>query len=1605
MPASHNQRQLYLMGRLYGRKGQPASRYFPLPFETLTAPGLKFEDKLSIDPQNKKSVVEVTATNPIAVSDKHGVLNVLSEDIKTGQLVRNPVTQSSVKTVNGKNALPQVLFFPSYLVPMTQLALQTDSNQSGEQTSPTTGWLEQLYGYLQDSAVAQAKECCVDMNAVDIDVESQCLPPQTDKVLSTTEYFKNYNHWLKNHNTRHILAIEVPQFYTIQIVFSSKDYERATVTLSDLSEQIVTHNTDSMADIVGDQPSNDKGQPVSLVQKTEYFYYDSESQRHDATSYIATFWIQSPKVLTLPEIEQFSRIDVSFELLEDDEQNKIKDKGIPLKYSLKENLFKLPIQTLAGRCTLINGDPISVEEALLNHAPQFYTNVMETMVKQPFDLPEKLATNNTVGASLPQQTWSVIQNNKGILETSFGALEKGVSWITLAKVASAATSGATGFTETVNKAIGVGLASVGFMKTLGELNTHYDNKLSSMAKTAVGALSSAVVFGERASPHIRATISLADLYGNPALVSRYTTQSFEPLLRGVGKFGSFILDKVDPVLTVADMVNGWGMYNQKKLEKKNKDNLFRGDINRYMYTTSSLQESKLTAFQQDQTTAQKYQDAIGELRGELAENFVSGKGHVAIEESTAFGTLLRLDATLFEFNKADIIADKGPYQKIAEKLEQIKYAPFKITITGHTCIIGSEDVNLRLSKKRAEAVKNAILAGFSDQNAKELWAPYFELVAKGYSEPLPGNTNRTKEEREKNRRVEIFFNFSTSVDYPPSRAGLYEVEKSAKQKILADIGANTELVSAINSTIDFALQGISAVFPPARFVAAGKQALELAQKAVEFIEETFQSEKYKLLHDINAIRYQDLMAINTFLAHSDTNGIDNVHLRAYMKRMTALNGLMRLLKTYQLAQLDKAGESKQYSDFQRMTNDVALGTKANSFDDFKILDYIDTYILNDNWDLDVSLQGTEHLDEVWLETNGYVNSTANIIDGDYIRMSFSSASAVVRKLTADDQNQSFQQQALNSSKYFPIHYRASEDGKHFKNLLTDTVPKNLDKSIFKQIAVFVRRSYKNDSLKAPKQSDWIPFEQYYQENQSEITPYDNIKVIAILDEKEAKGQGKYKDISQFFPVNLIVHSQSSNEGAWHFFDSVASSHTEYVRNINRMELSEEEAKVIFSGDNAGKTSLMGVCIQPSYFFGARRIFGIRPIADYDSAVMKGLFDSKSKSITSGARQFLSYSLSILVPGQSKTETDIKLVALSQPDTYSKWFNMTLSPTRSYEFTKDFKNFSPPQLADGLFYEKSFLQPPVKDKELSYPEVFDSAQTLFYLQQSGSRTNKQIDTNIAKDPLVSNEGRLRGKIYNFDWDKDVTATLIIKTKPSDPQSLIDQQYDPNIIPIDVKLVDQDRWIGTNNRPVSTMKNVIRIGTIVKENDGYKFEPNNLDKSMLSEKLSKLISEISAFDVKKLKVLSLRREDKTELFANVYELSYINYFGHEVKGLVPLLKPSDAYNFLPQVGVKFTAYVNGPHKSGLNGAESNEIHIYDAEVKRPPQRWYQLKDKEYEVNLAKEMNASKTDNELYENLQGEPLKFIPHQNLRDWMQINDHVDSLVQKRLDMLGDWVN
>ncbi|HHF2902703.1 TPA: OmpA family protein [Vibrio diabolicus] len=1572
---------LYLMGRLHDRDGKPVGRLFPLAHETLVIPSLEVKQEFVADHSTTNKQISTSSKNPIAVSDELGKLNILATrefnaDQIGAELLRAPLAKGCVEAAINKGAVQDVLFFPSYLVPLSQMA---NAAQESKDQEP---WLTKLYNLLSYKDLKEIKDdkgqpaCVTDLSVKRVSVEQDCMTPPSGQVDQSSDFFKNYTKWFNKSHSKQIHIVEVPQFYTIQVVFSSEDYIGAEVTLADLPKGI---------NIQGSEKEGSGVLPTSMVKEVRYDYSTDGKAIQKESMYVATFWLNSESVLVLNDRLTFVRIDIDFSKKingGDAEQIKrtLRASGIPESYSLKENALDLNIHITAGRTAVVNGDPISVEEALINHAPQFFPHLNADLEAFPYDSPEKLIERKETKTSLPNSTWATFQTVKGSLESTSGVLKDGISWGTLSKFAASASSSLSGddegldyIADTLKKSLGVTQASTAFIKAVADLNDHYPNEVTQSAHFMNGRINAQIVWFSQ------------KFHAQMDRVSPLWSASILPYLTGAGRIGTKALDMLDKPLTIAelgyDAVNSYANWSGSQAAQGSAHGDLLSKIQEYMATTASVQADRAQAFQ---GTEEKYQNAVNQLRNEMPDLFVE-EGSISLDQRVE-DVLLRLNMTFFEFDSYQVTEKGSVHKRIADQLQELISNPFEIVITGHTCNMGSEAYNLALSEKRAVSVKEAILGAMSP-DARSVWSPMFKIVAKGYAVSLPGNTNRTIEERVKNRRVEIYLAFSRSVEYPPCRAGLMNVEKAAKIKIAKDMNEDQAMLEFIQSGLNALIGGAAMAFPPAKVIAAGVEGVKLATAIMDLLKPN--TEYQKCVKQVDSIRHQDLMAFNQFLARPDIPNATRVYLKSYMKRMIALNGLIRLIKSFHAVKADPA-----FSGGGILSDaDILSGPKINQFSDLDVLGYIDEFILNDDWSVDISLLGAEHLDEVWMEKNGY-SQTYNQIGSASVEKMYAQGVNVYRHYSTDDLTDLVTEKAQRYNHYFPIHYRASQDDSHFEALLGDKPPTGLDDSIFERVEVFVRRPYKSNGS-VPKYDDWVPFEQYYRDNGAMLTPYDNIKVVALV--KDGVGSEDNRNVIGQLPICFDVISHSSNEGKWS--DSVASTHIEYVSELTPMNFSEQERKVIFGdGNNAKK---LGVIIQPSYFFGTTRVFGIRPVANYDDVELKSLFDTTASSTVSGGFKFLSYFFELKVPGQSKTEKRVSVLrsfgsADSKERTIDR-FNVTLSPSRQYELTKDFINFSGAIFGDGLFYEKTFLTPP-EGKKVRYPQVFDGAKVSLYIGQSGL---KYASARKGEDPLLKGDKRMSGKVTAFDWNKETTATLLIRSKPCDPDNLEEQGFDKNLIPIHVQFsYDPNLWPGSNLCPVTDFKAVARLGSVKKVGDSFIFEKSEIEK--IHKSLSELQEDLAKMNSDSLESIALStwsgaREEETTLFASVEELSYINLFGHKVNGLRPMIAPSSS-----RKGVDFGIQVNAPFGSGLDLEKGEGMHLVDSGVTKIPNNWIKLKYKEDEVEAAKQLNKLNTDLAFAD--QSKDIKFKPHINLQKWMSYNDHFDSMIEARVDMIDSWV-
>jgi OOP family OmpA-OmpF porin len=107
----------------------------------------------------------------------------------------------------------------------------------------------------------------------------------------------------------------------------------------------------------------------------------------------------------------------------------------------------------------------------------------------------------------------------------------------------------------------------------------------------------------------------------------------------------------------------------------------------------------------------------------------------------------------FDFDKSKVKPEYKPQiKRVADFMDQ--YPETQADLEGHTDSTGSEAYNLKLSQRRANAVKDVLVDDFN--------VPADRVTAKGYGEAHPVASNATPEGRAHNRRVDAII--STTVE-------------------------------------------------------------------------------------------------------------------------------------------------------------------------------------------------------------------------------------------------------------------------------------------------------------------------------------------------------------------------------------------------------------------------------------------------------------------------------------------------------------------------------------------------------------------------------------------------------------------------------------------------------------------------------------------------------------------------------------------------------------------------------------------------------------------------------------------------------------------------
>ena len=1527
---------VYLLGQLFDDKGPvPNSRYFPLRNVCFAHKDDRETRAVSYDGEGhqtqtppKAALLYSDALGKITYFNAPGSLD-LGQDLP---LQGNPASATTFASGHSR-----LLFFPPYLAP---IHLMSEEGKDGK-------WLANLYNSLISGAETEPDENYF-TKANQRDFPITALLPS--KEVSDKHYaaaIGKLEDSIETEQLNTLNAIVLPQTFTIVVHFSDANFVGATVTLSNFPSQLR---------IKGDTEGSNLT-AVSTVKEVKFKDIDGQEKN----IYSATFWVISDSVFKLEEANQHCRFDIDLSTVRESSARDFWQDTKIQQYSFCERVLHLPISTPLGRSALVNGDPISVEEALFNQAPHLYPNLLEKLKQSPTDLPEKLASESK--NAIAPQIWHSVQSNKAYIESAAQTMQHKLSWQTVAKVAAASVGGsADSEIKNIAGATGACLSVMGKANDLSANTAAFGQSQIDLIK----------LFGDKGNilfDKLKDKINLIEV-----------PSQWRQLLQDTQ-----IAEKIGKAYSLADVIIKGGnlveAYNKDDKASKKFDSV----VVEYLATVQQPGMQSLAAIS-DQELASAEKVALEQLKQLLP---YMGDDELSINTQVKEGQhIFELRSTTFAFDRSesDNPKAKANLVKLGEILSEL-HRPIPITIKGHTCSRGSIEYNQNLSEQRASYIRECILEGINSNYA--VWQKCIRAV--GFGEQLPLVPNDSEEQRRRNRRVDLVLHFEAILDYPLSRGGLTVVEKARKMMIANEMQLDEAALDAIELAIDTALD-VASVTPwgaSANFIyTVAKEGGAVFSNLYDLCTEN--ADTLKLRNNLEQIQYQNIVSQEQILSFDSANLTDEMK-SSYYKRAHALNGLSRLL-------LER--------NYQMMS-----GEKVNV--EIKHIDgYIKEFLLNDLWQLNENGFGMVHLDEFYMDS-GYAQAELSLLKAStysaYAQLGASIASNQVNNWFSDEKDSESPKPFME---YCPIHYTASSS----INALVDMfeIPFNTE-----ELEALYKGSTQSISVKTARDgapNEWMAMDEFLDEYDS-LSPFDEVRIIVILAQEAIQSLAEDKR-------RLLHRVGIETQTKWSWLNhldltdamfkrsKIVGKNSEYLRDITplvkQLRMTSQEKAMI--NQHSGN-EVWGAIIEPSFVFGVNKIKGTRPWLNSDSyknMLLNELFKKKGREIRTG-EMALSYEYLAGIKGVKDS---------FKPVNYGSWgglslstFNLSLSPSRLYQFGKN----KDPRHADHLLVTESFLSAPKPDSDEGYfPKVFDDPVVELHVMQRGLEGEySDFNRYYKKD------------VKGFDWSQWVNCLAVVKTAHCSDEVFTNMGFAPGrVVGVDAKLrevelansLDFLPGVSGGSRIDLGRKELYRLGTIMEKDGDWQFDKVTPSESVALESfqlpsqletLQRYYSEMTSDELRKHVVTKFGIGQKTDIYAQAFKPEYVNALGTKVRGLKPFKrveKLTDSFFIFLELQLELI----GPTGSGLN-AQSDKLKLNAHAIDREkiPEAWYSCKEEH--IRGAKEiLQVEKKDNlyakrKIAENYGKKYSDIVP---ILRWLEAGEaKPPRITDAQLGLINDWIS
>lgn len=753
--------------------------------------------------------------------------------------------------------------------------------------------------------------------------------------------------------------------------------------------------------------------------------------------------------------------------------------------------------------------------------------------------------------------------------------------------------------------------------------------------------------------------------------------------------------------------------------------------------------------------------AVEEL-SELSQQYLDLVG----EKKRIIQTELR---TEFDFDKTDIKPEFEEHLRKEILNVLVRYPHKKIILEGHTDSVGTIQYNKDLSERRAKAIKDWLTANGIAEN---------RIKAVGHGESKEEASNDTKEGRKRNRRVVATIKTDDSYNGAPCRIGINNLERFRSISVEKQLKSDAAIIELGEKILDFTLAILSVIpvtAPAAIAISLAKATIKTAADADKFFTG---GEIAKLLDDekIYGELVLESLANQTLLRNlpfDDEKLIKKEDAIAHFRiRAEAIAGLMRLIIRAALS-VDKEN------------------TLEDRIKKYEIQAYIQNFILNDKWFYPLRTPLPLGMDEFWLFATNIHN-----LDHDKAREGFGFDN-VFRLVTANAAIQSqikdmetFMQKInpkRNMSEFscmmsmidfdlpghiktdfqnkFPVHFLASEKVLELAKEFNPSFS-NLDDKSYEFTGIYYQPFKPKNKSESKK---WYSFAHksvdlnsqvnklysiertwygkiYIQLNTSfTISPLDKIKIVLVF-----KDGGENK-VDRITPVKLQLFRRDGLDAEGPAYKSLARPLVEEdFDGITHMSKSQKQKFI-------GK---YGCVITPFFQLGAATFHGTKPLAT--SVSFWGDADA-DEYYRDGGLTNMRYGFECVIGNNSDTKIDVPLITKEYWDKYKNF--------DPHKFATEYKiNFNiEKNPEENLFLIESFLKS--NSKKIEQPLLFDGQiRAVSWMRLGGEKDQKapyipKVLTNDIKS-YYSNKGIKLKKdgvhleINNFNWKTSVEFVFFI-----------------------------------------------------------------------------------------------------------------------------------------------------------------------------------------------------------------------------------------------------